>query len=210
MSAIGNRYRADGRRARFYRSLRLRFGGLQGLAAVFPSDGLVIDLGCGMGLLAHLLVEDHPERRVLAVDHDAGRVAALEQSASAGPRIETRLGDLATIPLPPCRGVALIDVVHYLDRRSQEALLARAVGALEPGGVIVLRDPDAAAGLRYLAARAHEGLAVGLGWTRARMGSFRSGEEWAFLLRAHGLEARVLPLPRLSPYADRTVVGAKP
>lgn len=216
---IGHRYGEDGRRARFYRSLRLRLGGLQDVAALFPDEGLVIDLGCGMGLLAHLLVQGRPARRVLAIDHDAGRIAMLDDSLSGGSlsedttpsvQIETRVGDLATVPLPACSGIALIDVLHYLEPGPQEALLERAIAALEPGGVIVLRDPDAAAGLRYRAARLHEGLAVGLGWTQARIGAFRSGAAWAFLLRAHGLRAQLLPLPRFSPYADRIVVGQKP
>ena len=209
MTGIADRYTDRSRRARFYRALRLRLGGLREVAALFPDEGLVVDLGCGMGLLAHLLVAGHPGRRVLAVDHDAERVEMLRASA-AGLPIETRLEDMATALLPACRGIALVDVLHYLDADAQEALIARAVAALEPGGTLVLRDPDPEAGWRYHAARLHELLAVGIGWTQARIASFRGGREWAALLRAHGLEARRLPLKRASPYADRIVVGAKP
>jgi SAM-dependent methyltransferase len=209
VTTLIDRYGADGRAARLYRRLRLSLAGLEALATCFPDNGLIIDLGCGMGLLDHLLVEGHPRRSVLAVDHDPQRIALLARSAQ-GLAIEARVDDLATMALPACRGIALVDVLHYLDRPAQEALLERAAAALEPGGVIVLRDPDAAAGWRYLAARLHERIAVGVGWTQARIASFRAAAEWSFLLRAHGLEADVLPLPSFTPYADRTVIGRRP
>ena len=208
MSPIADRYPSDGRGARLYRGLRLRFAGLAAIAARFPTQGRIIDLGCGMGLLAHLLVDGSPERSVLAIDHDPERIHALLAS-SVGLPIQVQVGDLSTAALPPARGVALIDVLHYFDADVQEGLLERVVGALEPGGVVVLRDPDAGAGLRFRTARLHERLAVGLGLTQATLGHFRDASAWALLLRAHGLEVEVAPLARLSPYADRIVVGRR-
>ena len=209
MTDIVDRYPDDGCAARLYRSLRLRHAGLAPLAARFPDAGLIVDLGCGMGLLAHLLVEGQPGREVLAVDHDPERIHALLASA-AGLPIRVRVDDLASMDLPHAAGIALVDVLHYFTRDVQEDLLARAADVLAPGGVLLLRDPDAAAGWRFRAARLHERLAVGLGWTQAELGTYRSAEEWAFLLRASGLEAEVLPLRCASPYADRVVIGRRP
>jgi SAM-dependent methyltransferase len=208
MTSIGDRYTQGGIGAHLYRWMRLSRGGLGVLAGLFPRAGLVVDLGCGAGLLAHLLVEGHPDRRVIAVDHDASRVAALRQSA-AGLAVEAVCADMAAFAVPPCAGVALVDVLHYLDGRAQERVIARAAGALEPCGVLVLRDPDADAGLRFVLAGLHERLATGLGLTQATLGRYRPVREWEMLLRAHGLRTEVLPLPTFSPYADRTVVGRR-
>jgi SAM-dependent methyltransferase len=209
VSGILARYEGGAWHARLYRRLRLRHAGLPTLAALLPPRGLVVDLGCGAGLLAHLLVAGAPERRVLAVDHDAGRVEALRRS-TAGLPIEVLRADMTRCEVPSCAGVALVDVLHYLPAAEQETLVARAAAALEQGGVLLLRDPDAGAGLRFVLARWHERLATGLGFTRARLGRFRDAAGWCDLLARAGLDARALPLVRGSPYADRTVVGRKP
>ena len=209
MTTIGDRYTAGGVTAHLYRWLRLEHGGLRDLAAHFPAEGLIVDLGCGAGLLAHVLVEGHPGRRVLAVDHDEARVAALRASA-AGLAIEALCADMADLAVPACAGIALVDVLHYLDGPVQERLLARAAAALQPGGVLVLRDPDAGEGLRFGLARLHERLATSSGFTRATLGQYRSARAWETLLRIHGLRPEILPLPLLHPYADRTIVGRRP
>lgn len=202
---ILRRYRGGGAGARLYRRLRLRFGGLAALAARLPREGLVVDLGCGEGLLVHLLRDAAPGVRVLAVDHDAARIARVAASA---PGVEVACADFATFELPPCDGIALVDVLHYLDAAAQERLLDRAAAALRPGGTLLLREPDAGGGWRFRLARLHERVFLGLGWTRAALGRFRSGAEWTSLLAARGLAAECEP-PR-GPYADRVVVGRKP
>jgi SAM-dependent methyltransferase len=198
------RYRTGGLFPRVYRRLRLAFGGLRALAAELPAEGLVVDLGAGEGLLAHLCADRGA--RVLAIDHDPARVARLEASAK-DLAIEARCADFATFAIPPCDGAALVDVLHYLDAASQERLLDLAAASLRPGGVLVLRDPDASGGWRFRLARLHERLFLALGWTRATLGRFRPGEEWADLLRARGLAADLRPLRGI--YADRVVIGRK-
>ncbi len=206
-SDIGARYRRERLRDTAYRKARLAAGGFRRLAALFPKKGLIVDLGCGIGLLGHVLVEKNPERRVLAIDHDGARIAQMLASAEGLP-IEARCEDMFTAEIPSCAGVAVIDVLHYLDANQQEALLRRAAMALEPGGVLVLRDPDASA-WRIVLAKIHELFAIATGFTKARQGTYRTGEGWVALLESLGLEADKLPL-RISPYPDRIVVGRKP
>lgn len=208
MTSIGDRYKDGGILAHLYRWLRLERGGLRALAQHFPTEGRIVDLGSGAGLLAHVLVEDAPGRDVLCVDHDASRIASLRVSAEGLP-IEAVEADMATFEPPACQGIALVDVLHYLDAAPQDALLDRCVAALAPRGVLVLRDPDPDGGLRFGLTRAHERVATRLGFTRARIGQYRSGEDWAAQLRQRGLTVELLPLAGMSPYADRTVVGAK-
>ncbi len=193
--------------AALYRRLRLAWGGLDDLAWLLPPRGLVVDLGCGEGLLAHLWVRGGTDRRVVAVDWDPDRVARLRSSLDGLP-IEAALDSMETFEIPACDGVALVDVLHYLDATAQDRLLDRAATALRPGGTVVLRDPDAGAGWHHRLARAHEHVFQTLGITRGAKGRFRTGAEWARALEARGLEARVLPASRV--YADRTLVGHRP
>ena len=111
--------------------------------------------------------------------------------------------------VPPCEGVAVVDVLHYLVGPSQESLLHRIHEALRPGGVLVIRDPDRGA-LRFWPTAVHEFLATGLGFTSARIGLYRRAQEWVACLRSTGFSSvDVLPLRDWSPYADRTIVARK-
>jgi SAM-dependent methyltransferase len=203
------RYRGGGWRTRLYRSLRLAHGGFESLARHLPRGGTIVDLGAGAGLLAHVLVTEEPTRHVLAVDHSVVRTRALRVSARGLP-IEVRDDSMEALVFPRCRGVALVDVLHYLPADDQRDLLARCAHALEPGGVLVLRDPDAHGGWRFRLARLHERIATRFGWTQASLGRFRSIHGWAAQLEEQGLVAEVLPRKPMTPYADRTVIGRRP
>ena len=194
---------------RLYRRLRLERAGYDAVDALVPARGTVVDLGAGEGLLAHVLAGDGA-RRVVAIDLDPARVARARASTGALP-VRVLQGDFGEVPIPRADAVLLVDVLHYLDAPAQDALLARAYEALEPGGTLLLRDPDAAAGPRFLWTRAHERVATALRLTRARVGAYRRADAWVAALKALGArDARALPLSPGTPHADRVVLGTKP
>jgi len=195
---------------RLYRSLRLALGGYGEVVRRLPRHGLVVDLGAGEGLLAHVLVRSSPDLRVLAVDHDAARVERLQASARGLP-IEAVAADFTTFPIPACDAVVLLDVLHYLPSDAQEAVLRRAASALRPGGTLLLRDPDAGAGARFAWNAFHESLATRLDATQARVSTYRTGRSWAVVAKVAGLaNPRMERLASSSPYADRVVAAAAP
>lgn len=195
---------------RMYRRLRLARGGYDEIEALVPRDGVVIDLGCGEGLLAHVLARRAPGRRVLAVDHDAARVERVRRSA-AGLSIEAVHASMLDVALPRCDAVLLVDVLHYFERAAQEALLARAVEALRPGGLLLLREPDAGLYVRMVWNRFHERLFTLLRFTRAHIGAYRTAGAWAGLLSHLGCADAAPGRHRfLSLYADRLVTGHRP
>lgn len=182
--------------------------------------GVVLDLGCGRGILFSLILAVHeigarppgwlPTPKGLRLIGYEGRPKIAEQAQKAlGDHAEISTADLSTAELPRCRMALLLDVLHYLPAQAQEDLLDRVAAALEPGGVLLLRDADAEGGGRYWATRAQERLAaLARGDFRQRF-HYRSAREWRRLLEARGLVTETAPLSEGTPYANVLVVGRK-
>jgi uncharacterized protein (DUF2062 family) len=171
------------------------FGGL------LPSGGTLVDIGCGQGLMLALLAEAAdaaPEsgqggRRAPRFDRLVGielrpRVAHLATVALGG-RAEIRSADATRVALPHCAAVLIFDVLHMMGGNQQEQLLTAVADALAPGGVVLIREADAAAGWRFVVVRTVnrlQSLRVG-SWRQTFR--FRDRQAWLAVLARCGFDA---------------------
>jgi SAM-dependent methyltransferase len=101
-------------------------------------EGLVVDLGCGTGLLARELIDAGYD--VLGIDISGEMI---ELARSRTPEAEFRVGSLFEVELPRCGAVtAVSEVLNYLFDAENEnlglgRLFSRVHEALVPGGVFV-------------------------------------------------------------------------
>jgi uncharacterized protein (DUF2062 family)/trans-aconitate methyltransferase len=186
-----------------------------------PSEGRLLDLGCGRGIVCALVLAaqvqsakgKYPEGWAPPPLHlsfqgiegrpkvaDAAR-EALEDKAA----IET--ADLRTAGYPEAEAILLLDVLHYLTAVEQEAVLARAVAALRPGGVLLLRDADADAGWRFTATRVQERFSALLRRHWKQRFHYRSAAEWSEVLGRLGLTVDLRPMGMGTPYANVLLAG---
>jgi hypothetical protein len=93
-------------------------------------------------------------------------------------------------------------VLHYMSVAAQEALLARVARAIEPGGVLLIRDADAAGGWRFLAVRIQERFATIARRQPRQRFHYRSARELLDLLASLGFAAEVEPMGMGTPYAN--------
>jgi uncharacterized protein (DUF2062 family)/SAM-dependent methyltransferase len=173
---------------------------------LLPSEGLLLDLGCGRALLPALLVtaKDRYARGLYPEDWapppSALRLHGIEGRPKAAAAARLALGDQAVIEtadlrqtdFPAAHAVLLLDVLHYLPT-------AR---ALEPGGVLFIRDADAAGGWRFTATRIQERLASLARRDRRQHFHFRSTAQWRDLLAGLGLQVDSEPMSMGTPYAN--------
>jgi uncharacterized protein (DUF2062 family) len=180
--------------------------------------GRLLDLGCGRGIALALLTAtcDQLERGVypegwppppapqlLGIEEDP-RVAAVARTGLLG-RAAIETADLRTVPVPQADAILLLDVLHYLRAPDQLSLLTRIADAVPPGGALLLREADAAAGWRFAAVRVSERLSAVLrgDWRQWRRGfHYRSQAEWLNLLVARGFTARAGAMGMGTPYAN--------
>ncbi len=183
----------------------------------------LVDIGCGAGLLAALLLAARerfeqgawpaswpaPPRlaslRGIEVRPRAVRVA----QAALGARACVIADDMRTAVIPPADAIVLLDVLHYVDGAAQTALLARCRKALDRGGMLLARVADARAGLRFLATTTADRIA-----TLARGGSprlhCRALPAWLELLAQCGFgQVETAPMSAGTPFAN-VLLRARP
>ncbi len=191
-----------------------------------PADGLLLDLGCGRGILMSLLATARaqaargifppgwtapgPGLRFHGIEGRQEAARAARQALDGEATIATAdLRALAPGELPAAAAIFLLDVLHYLSREEQEALLDRAAAALAAGGVLILREADAAAGGAFARTRAAERAAAFFrGHLRQRL-SYRTAAEWRGMLAARGLAVTAMPMSHGTPFANVLLAASR-
>ncbi len=180
------------------------------------SAGKLLDLGCGQGLTLALLAEARGVHRagrwpanwpalpafepLIGID-TRSRVAAIASAALAGDA-QVSVGDVRDATLDQADVILLFDVLNMMRREEQERLLAALAATLNPRGLILIREADAAAGWRFTAVRLGNRLkALVYGYWKQPF-HFRTASEWQSCLASHGLHAEVREMSEGTPFAN--------
>jgi SAM-dependent methyltransferase len=175
-----------------------------------PRHGFVVDLGCGHGLFANLLVESSPQRRVLGVDVDARKIEVARSTIDDREGLRFELADIVTMPPPRCDAVTIVDVLYLMPPEDQERVLRNAASALAEGAPLLVKAQEARVDPRYGLAYAQEVLAVSLGLTRGvRRGfHFPARDEALAMFQRAGFRADVIEMSG-RPYTDVLYLARK-
>lgn len=203
LDAATEPYRAAGRFA--YHFARGKLGRDPVFGAIIHGDWIppgsrVLDLGCGQGLLASLLLAADRGCEVRGIELMPADVERARTALGAAARIE--LGDIREAPFGNPDVAVILDVLHYIDRAAQESVLRRLREALAPGGLLLLRVGDAAAGWPFrlsnwvdravFFARGHGSVSL----------HCRPLDDWKASLLALGFEVRTIALSQGTPFAN--------
>lgn len=183
---------------------------------LLPARGSLLDVGCGQGLLFSLLAAARKEYAagrwpsgwpappaqltLHGVDANASRVRLAREALQRDAQIH--LSDLRGFDFPRCAAIVMLDVLLFLPEPDQEAVLERAAAALEPGGRLLMREPDAGAGLAFHVTR------LSAWFDAAARGEWgpqlycRSATRWASALAQHGLAVESLPMDDGTPFSN--------
>jgi 2-polyprenyl-3-methyl-5-hydroxy-6-metoxy-1,4-benzoquinol methylase len=125
----------------------------------------ILDVGCGVGLLAFYLRERACRQPVLGLDVDARKIRYGAKIAAGHYRdVDLRFHDVGKTVPDFSGNIALVDVLHYLPPAKQTALLARLAERVEPGGMLIIRDCPREAGPRYWITWLAERFAQAISW----------------------------------------------
>jgi uncharacterized protein (DUF2062 family) len=185
------------------------------MSGVLPSGGVAVDVGCGQGLMLALLAEAAKDLREGSWSGSAPpptfeRLVGIELRPRVASLAQHALGSDATILTADartefprrCRAVLFFDVLHMMPAGDQQTLLNTASTALEPGGVILVREADASAGKGFGAVRLGNRLkALAFGHWRQTF-HFRTAAEWILCFEAAGFAVRTQNADNGTPFAN--------
>ena len=147
--------------------------------------GEVIDIASGRGQVALLLHLTGVATAVRGIDWDEDKVAIATLAGAGLPRVSFAQADVRAAKLPSADTVLLIDILHYLTREEQDALLVRAARAAR--GRVIVRDVDPDRGASSVLTQSWEWVTTTLGYNRGARVAPRSFVEITALLEAEGL-----------------------
>lgn len=166
-----------------------------------PTSGRWLDVGCGEGLLAAYLTAAGHALDAHGIDPDAARVGQARALLGDG----FAEGDARTLRGAPAGGwdvITCIDVLHYLTPAEQADVVRGFARSLAPGGRLLLRDPDAARGVRGALTVGAERALVAGGRHRGEGVRASGASGLAELLRAEFEDIRVEDCSAGTPFAN--------
>lgn len=203
---VASRY-AKGRRAAYhYVRGKMASDPVAARIAGLGDLGDVVDVGCGRGQLAVLLLEAGTATHVTGFDWDGAKVGDARAAAS-GLGAAFDAGDMRTVQVPPCDTALFVDVLHYLTDAEQDAVLARVADAARLRVIVRELDPDR--GWRSRVTRLQERVTTSLGYNRGARVNVRRIDDLVAPLRARGYEVRVEPCWGATPFSNVLVVAER-
>lgn len=197
-------------------------------ARLIPDGARVLDLGCGQGLLAALLLaaKARHERgawngsspppalaRFTGIElreRDVERARAMAGTwapVDTGATTTFVAGDIRSTEFPRADVVVLLDVLHYVDYDQQAEVLRRVRDALSPRGVLLLRVGDESTSLSYRYTVFTDWLFTRLRGHRLPRLWGRPAQAWRAELERLGFTVAAAPMSHGTPFANVLLVA---
>ena len=190
---------------------------------LLPDRGSLLDLGCGQGVLLSLLKAAKEQYQagswprdwpppplnlgLRGIELSAGQVQAARHALGDSVQVDQR--DLRDFDFPPCSVIVMLDVLLYLGEAEQGRVIEKAAGALEPGGLLLLREADAGAGVAFQVTKWSERIAGALRGEFGQRLHYRSAVQWIAELVGRGFAVSAEPMSEGTPFANVLFVARK-
>lgn len=176
--------------------------------ALRHAQGPLLDLGCGIGLLAHALRAQNVLMPYRGVDVDKNKIESAKAAAIRAPlsEVDFEVVDLGA-RFPDHRGsVSLLDVLQFLAPERHAPLIEAALDCLTPGACLVIRTGLHRDNWRMRITRSVDHLSRWWGWMNASPQRYPKREDLESLFESCGVSASFTPLRGHTPFENWLVV----
>ncbi len=167
----------------------------------------LLDLGCGLGLLAFYLRQAGVEVPIHGLDYDSRKIEAARQAAPFSNAMDLLFShyDVRT-GLPEHEGnVSILDILQFFTPEEQESLLKLAASRVAFGGKLVIRSGLRDASWRFKTTVAGDLLAKGTFWMKAAPTHYPTAGDFEKILGPFG-RLKISPLWGKTPFNNHLIV----
>jgi SAM-dependent methyltransferase len=179
------------------------------LANRCPLREPILDIGCGRGQTQLLLAHLNSSISIVGLDWDEDKIALATQAAKPFENIRFQKADSRSASLPKSGTILMLDILHYNSIEEQNLLLRQVADALEPGGLVLIREMDTAQGWRSILTRWQETLGIWIGINKGATLCFRPAQEICDVLEQAGLKTTLIPSWADTPLSNVLIEGRK-
>lgn len=169
---------------------------------------MVVDLGCGLGLLALWLRHHGNAQRMVGYDQSEWKVAAgMEAARRLGyDAVELHRGDMLGADLSGADAVCAFDVLHYLEPTQQREFLKKLAVAAKSGARVLIRTGVRGSGWRSWLTVLEEVCTRVVGWIRGGSFNFPTLAQLETFFRDEGCSIESRPLWGRTPFSSYWLV----
>ena len=171
----------------------------------------VLDIGCGIGLLAHYLRACGHAAQVTGFDYDSRKIESAQAMVikSGQQGMGFSAGDART-GLPDFSGnVVILDILQFFTQDEQNRLLANAAARVAPGGKLVIRTCLRDNSRRFKITVAGDYLAKVTFWMKAAPICYPDAQQFQDILTSAGLKVEISPLWGGTPFNNHLIVAQR-
>jgi 2-polyprenyl-3-methyl-5-hydroxy-6-metoxy-1,4-benzoquinol methylase len=171
----------------------------------------VLDIGCGIGLLAFYLRESGVTAHITGCDYDAPKIIRAQSMAESGGYAGLAfLAADARTGLPDFNGnVVILDILQFFKRTEQEALLRLAAARVAEGGKLVIRSGLRDDSARFRITVAADWLAKLTFWMKSGPVCYPDRDLFESVLDAAGLKVEISPMWGGTPFNNHLIVAER-
>lgn len=172
----------------------------------------LLDIGCGLGILAMYLRERGWKNKVSGFDFDASKIKGGHRMLATGAYegIQLSQGD-ARRGLPEHSGdVAILDILQFFNDAEKSDLLKSAASRVAPGGMLIVRSCLYEKSLRFYTTLVGDMFAKMTFWMKAAPVHYPTGEFFRSVLAAEGLEVEIRPFWGKTPFNNYLIIAKRP
>ncbi len=110
--------------------------------ALVPTEGKVLDIGCGYGFMSYMLAFTSTKRTITGIDYDEEKIETANHCFSKTDKINFVHSDALSFTFEQYDAIILADMLHYLQPDKQLQLMEKCIAQLNDGGMLIIRDGD--------------------------------------------------------------------
>lgn len=158
---------------------------------LIPTKGIIVDLGCGDGLLANYIAISRPKTKVFGIDVNKDRIKDAKKSVKNASFV---LGNVLKKGIPQADVILIIHVLHHLEsKNAQEKLLASCKLKLKKNGKLIIAEVSEKPTLKYIFSWLTDHITVPILFEGKIYNPdvfFRSDKEWKILFKRLGFKTQ--------------------